>query len=50
MRSQRQYLQDIVQAMEAAERFVEDVRFEVYLVKGVQCWPEMRLDIRKSHS
>lgn len=28
MRSQRQYLQDIVEAMDAAEGFVEDVRFE----------------------
>ena len=28
MRSQRQYIQDILEAMEAAESFVEDVRFE----------------------
>jgi uncharacterized protein with HEPN domain len=28
MRSQRQYLQDIIEAMDAAERFVEGVRFE----------------------
>jgi uncharacterized protein with HEPN domain len=28
MRSQRQYLQDILEAMRAAERFMEDVRFE----------------------
>lgn len=28
MRSQRQYLQDIVEAMDAAEAFVEDVAFE----------------------
>lgn len=28
MRSQRQYLQDIVEAMDAAERFVEGVAFE----------------------
>lgn len=28
MRSQRQYLQDIVEAMEAAERFVEGVRLK----------------------
>ena len=28
MRSQRQYIRDILEAMEAAESFVEDVRFE----------------------
>jgi uncharacterized protein with HEPN domain len=28
MRSQRQYLQDIIEAMDAAERFVEGVQFE----------------------
>lgn len=28
MRSQRQYLRDIIEAMDAAEQFVEDVRFE----------------------
>lgn len=28
MRSQRQYLRDIIEAMDAAERFVEDVAFE----------------------
>ncbi len=28
MRSQRQYIQDILEAMEAAESSVEDVRFE----------------------
>ena len=28
MRSHRQYIRDILEAMEAAESFVEDVRFE----------------------
>ena len=28
MRSQRQYIRDILEAMEAAESFAEDVRFE----------------------